>query len=190
MVTGCLKNSTQSTFKAGSAEMTVVQAGSTVNNRLIYISKKFQFAILYKKKINMEVKVMIERKPLILGTILTLAIYIVFMLSNGGTMISLIGFILAGVLVGFIIDTKIDTKDKVKYSLVHGAILGVVAGVIVVVILIIELLASGLGSYLGSSLIISVLLILVYDIIAATIGVLIGNFSNDEYLKHSVPIEK
>lgn len=126
---------------------------------------------------------MVEWRPLIIGTVFTLAIYTILSFSEQGGINALIAFLLGGFVVGVIIEAKINYIEKIKHSLIHGAVLGVIAGLITVVILVIELVVVGLASILGTSIIVSVLILLVADVIAALAGVILGNFTRAEYIK-------
>ncbi|MGB9980165.1 DUF5518 domain-containing protein [Methanobacterium sp.] len=127
---------------------------------------------------------MVERRSLIIGIAFTISAYFILSLSEDGGVNAVIAFLLGGVVVGFIIEEKLNYAAKMKYSLTHGIILGIIAGVISIVILIIQLVLVGLASILGTSIIISVLILLAYDIIAALVGAVIGNFIKAEYRRN------
>lgn len=124
---------------------------------------------------------MVGWRPIIIGTVFTLATYIILSIAQQGGINGVIAFILGGVLLGFIIKPEIDKGTKIKYLLIYGLILGLITGLISIVILIIQLVSVGLSDLLAASIVIPVLEVLVSYIIAALAGVIIGNFAREEY---------
>lgn len=121
-------------------------------------------------------KSFIKWRPLVVGIAIILAIYIILASANQGGENALLGFLLGGIVLGFLIE------GKIKEILIHGAVLGVVAGLISIVILLIQLVNSEFISMLATSQIaVSVLILLVYDVISALVGSVLGNFVRTEY---------
>ncbi len=123
-------------------------------------------------------KSLIKWGPLAIGVALILAIYVTLATANQGGQNSLFGFLLGGIGLGFLIEAKL------KEILINGVILGIVAGLISITILLIQLVTSSLITGVEiSGLIISVLILLFYDVIAALVGSILGNFVRAEYKK-------
>jgi hypothetical protein len=115
-------------------------------------------------------------KPLGLGIAIILAIYIILASANQGGLNALIGFLLGGIAVGFLIEGEITNIS------IHGVILGLVAGLISIVILLIQLVNSSLLAGIEIyGLTVSVLILLIYDVIAALVGSILGNLVRVEY---------
>lgn len=126
---------------------------------------------------------MVEWRPLIVGIVFTLAVYIILSIAQQGGINGVIAFILGGVLVGFIIKPKTVNKTKIKDLLIYGLILGIITGLISILILIIQMITVGLSDLLTTSIIIPVLEVIFAYIIASLAGVIIGNFAREEYIK-------
>ncbi|HEY0196525.1 MAG TPA: hypothetical protein VGC02_03025 [Methanobacterium sp.] len=123
-------------------------------------------------------KSLIKWGPLAIGVALILAIYVTLATANQGGQNSLFGFLLGGIGLGFLIEAKL------KEILINGVILGIVAGLISITILLIQLVTSSLITGVEiSGLIILVLILLFYDVIAALVGSILGNFVRAEYKK-------
>jgi hypothetical protein len=132
---------------------------------------------------------MVELRPIIIGTIFTLASYIILSTAQQGGINGLIVYLLGGVLVGFIIASKKDITSNIKNLLVNGVIFGLITGIISLIILVIELIILGGGYEIDGTIIIPLLILLVSDLIIAIAGVIIGNFTREEFLNH-LAVEK
>lgn len=125
---------------------------------------------------------MVELRPLIIGTIFTIASYIILSSAQQGGINGLIVYLLGGVLVGFLITSQKDKVSNIKKLLVNGVILGLITGILSIIILIIQLIVLGIGYQIDNTIIIPLLILLVSYLIAAVVGVFIGNYTRQEFL--------
>jgi hypothetical protein len=126
---------------------------------------------------------MVEWRPIIIGTVLTITSYIILSYAQQGGINAAITFLLGGVLVGFIIKPKIGYIDKIKDFVAYGLILGVVSSVISIIILLIQMYYVGLSTLFDATIIVPLLILFVSDVVASLAGVIIGIFSREEYTK-------
>jgi len=109
---------------------------------------------------------MIEIRPIIIGIVTVIALYIVSNILSGLN-ISLIDLMLAGIAVGFIIG-----KD-IKVAAINSGVFGVIGGVILTILLIIMYYVAGYGSVLGSA-VNTLLIYLALGIVVAVVGGVLG----------------
>ncbi|MDD3984919.1 MAG: DUF5518 domain-containing protein [Methanobacterium sp.] len=109
---------------------------------------------------------MIEIRPIIIGIITVIALYIVANVLSGLN-ISLIDLMLAGIAVGFMIG-----KD-IKVAAINSGVFGVIGGIILTILLIIVYYVAGYGSVLGA-LVNTLLIYLVLGIVVAVVGGVLG----------------
>lgn len=117
-------------------------------------------------------KDLIKWRPIIIGIIIVIALYIVSNIINGqNTLIT--DFLLTGIAVGFMVG------GEIKYGAINGAIFGLIGGIITTLILVVMFSLEGYGSYLGV-LLINLLLYLVAEIIVAVVGGILGTLIKAE----------
>lgn len=117
-------------------------------------------------------KDLIKWRPIIIGIIIVIALYIVSNIINGqNTLIT--DFLITGIAVGFMIG------GEIKYGAINGAIFGLIGGVITTLFLIVMFSLEGYGSYLGV-LLINLLLYLVAEVIVAVVGGILGSLIKAE----------
>ena len=115
----------------------------------------------------------IEWRPLIIGILFTLAIYVVSILSSQ-TAIALLALLLGGVVVGVMIG------GEIKDALINGLIFGVITGMIIFVVTLIEIITSASGSALLGAYTEELLLLLVIEIILGIVGSILGIYMRSE----------
>lgn len=108
---------------------------------------------------------MIEIRPIIIGIITVIALYIVSIFTGSNT--QLIDLMLAGIAVGFIIG-----KD-IKVAAINSGVFGVIGGIILTIILVILYYIKGYGSVLGA-VVTDLLILLVLGIVVAVVGGVLG----------------
>lgn len=124
-------------------------------------------------------KDLIKWRPIIIGIIIVIALYIVSNIINGqNTLIT--DFLITGIAVGFMIG------GEIKYGAINGAIFGLIGGVITTLFLIVMFSLEGYGSYLGV-LLINLLLYLVAEVIVAVVGGILGSLIKAESKKLLTP---
>lgn len=121
------------------------------------------------------IKEIIKWRPLIIGIILVVALYIVSDVISGQNIL-LPAFILGGIAVGFMVG------GEIKKSAINGVFLGLIGGIIVSVILMIMMYYQGYGEYMGS-MITTIVLYIVLEIVLGTIGGVFGSLIEAESLK-------
>jgi hypothetical protein len=125
------------------------------------------------------VKEMIKWRPIIIGIIIVIALYIVSTFISGQNT-ALTDFFLAGIAVGFMVGGTI--RDGALNSLIFG----VIGGIIITLILLVVYSLSGFGSMIGLILA-SQLTPLVLEIVMAVIGGVVGYLINAESKKYNSP---
>lgn len=124
-------------------------------------------------------KDLIKWRPIIIGIIIVIALYIVSNIINGqNTLIT--DFLITGIAVGFMIG------GEIKYGAINGAIFGLIGGVITTLFLVVMFSLEGYGSYLGV-LLINLLLYLVAEVIVAVVGGILGSLIKAESEKLLTP---
>lgn len=124
-------------------------------------------------------KDLIKWRPIIIGIIIVIALYIVSNIINGqNTLIT--DFLVTGIAVGFMIG------GEIKYGAINGAIFGLIGGVITTLFLVVMFSLEGYGSYLGV-LLINLLLYLVAEVIVAVVGGILGSLIKVESEKLLTP---
>lgn len=123
----------------------------------------------------------IRWKPIFIGVIIVLALYIISNLLSGSNT-TLSDFLLVSTVVGFMVG------GKIKNGLINGAIFGVIAGVIVTLIMVALYLLQGYGAYL-SYMTYSLVLYLVIEIIIGVIGGILGSLIKVEAYKYGLKNE-
>lgn len=124
-------------------------------------------------------KDLIKWRPIIIGIIIVIALYIVSNIINGqNTLIT--DFLITGIAVGFMIG------GEIKYGAINGAIFGLIGGVITTLFLVVMFSLEGYGSYLGV-LLINLLLYLVAEVIVAVVGGILGSLIKVESEKLLTP---
>lgn len=124
-------------------------------------------------------KDLIKWRPIIIGIIIVIALYIVSNIINGqNTLIT--DFLITGIAVGFMIG------GEIKYGAINGAIFGLIGGVITTLFLVVMFSLEGYGSYLGV-LLINLLLYLVAEVIVAVVGGILGSLIKEESEKLLTP---
>ena len=127
---------------------------------------------------------MVETKPLIIGTVFTLASYIILSTAQQGGINGLIVFLLGGVLLGFLIAHKKDSSSNIKNLAINGVILGLITGLLSIIVLLVEMISMGIGYQLDGTIIVPIVILFVSYVIAALAGVIIGNYSRVEFLNN------
>ena len=133
---------------------------------------------------------MVEWRPIIIGIIFTVTSYVILSFAQQGGINGVIVFLLGGVLLGFTIKPKVDYNAKAKHLLTYGLILGIISSLITIVILLIQAYTAGLSYIFDSSIIIPLLEVIASDTVAVIIGVIVGNFTREEYTKSTLNIER
>lgn len=124
-------------------------------------------------------KDLIKWRPIIIGIIIVIALYIVSNIINGqNTLIT--DFLITGIAVGFMIG------GEIKYGAINGAIFGLIGGIITTLFLVVMFSLEGYGSYLGV-LLINLLLYLAAEVIVAVVGGILGSLIKVESEKLLTP---
>ena len=112
------------------------------------------------------IKELIKWKPLLIGIILAVMLYIVSDIISGQSIL-LVSFIIAGIAVGFMI-------GNIKNGIINGALLGLIGGIIVSSILLATMYIQGYGDYL-SMMASTIFLYIGLEIVMSAIGSAFGS---------------
>lgn len=112
------------------------------------------------------IKELIKLKPLLIGIILAVTLYIVSDIISGQSIL-LVSFIMAGIAVGFMI-------GNIKNGVINGALLGLLGGAIVSSILLVMMYVQGYGDYL-SMMTGTIFLYIGLEILMSAIGGVFGS---------------
>lgn len=127
--------------------------------------------------------VMIQSRPVIIGTAVAVIIYFVsYFLAGQNLMLPVL--MLGGILVGYMVG------GDLKNGVINGTIMGVVTGIINVVLLIIMVLIQGANTVLISELTGSIIVYLVLQIILAAAGGFFGSMIRTESELDRTPAEE
>ena len=121
------------------------------------------------------IKDLIKWKPLLIGIILAVTLYIVSDIISGQSIL-LVSFIMAGITVGFMI-------GNIKKGVINGALLGLVGGAIVSSILLATMYIQGYGDYL-SMMIGTIFLYIGLEIVMSVIGGVFGSLIRSESMNN------
>lgn len=127
---------------------------------------------------------MVEVRPLIIGTVFTLASYIILTTAQQGGINGLIVFLLGGVILGFLITSKKDIATNIKNLLINGVIFGLITAIISIIILLVEMVIMGISYQIDSTITVPLLILLVSYVIGSIAGVIIGNYTREEFLSN------
>jgi|WetSurMetagenome_2_1015567.scaffolds.fasta_scaffold1033799_2 hypothetical protein len=122
---------------------------------------------------------MVEWRPLIIGIIFALSIYVISSYIYGQTG-GFLAFLLGGVAVGYMIG------GDLKEGAIHGAVLGLITALIPTIILVIEVASSGLGSAIMGAVAQQLLIIIVIQLVIAVIGGALGTVMKEESYKPQI----
>jgi len=125
---------------------------------------------------------LIRWKPIFIGVIIVLALYIISRLLSGLNTTLSDFFLLVSTVVGFMVG------GKIKNGMINGAISAVIAGVIVTLIMVAMYILQGYGAYL-SYMAYSLVLYLVIEIIVGVIGGILGSLVKVETYKYGLKNE-
>ena len=126
------------------------------------------------------VKEMIKWRPIIIGIIIVVALYIVSTFISGQNA-ALTDFFLTGIAVGFMVG------GNFKYGALNGVIFGVIGAIIVTLILLLVGTLSGYGSMM-ELIIASQLTPMILEIVMAVIGGVVGYAIKSESKKNNAPV--
>ena len=127
---------------------------------------------------------MVEKNPLIIGTVFTLASYIILSTAQQGGINGLIVFLLGGVLLGFLIVQNKDSSLNIKNLAINGVILGIITGILSITVLLVEMDSMGIGYQIDGTIILPITILFISYVVAAIAGVIIGNYSRAEFLNN------
>ncbi len=127
---------------------------------------------------------MVEKNPLIIGTVFTLASYIILSTAQQGGINGLIVFLLGGILLGFLIAQKKDSSLNIKNLAINGVILGIITGILSITVLLVEMDSMGIGYQIDGTIVVPIIILFISYVIAAIAGVIIGNYSRVEFLNN------
>ncbi|HML04404.1 MAG TPA: hypothetical protein VK426_01390 [Methanobacterium sp.] len=128
------------------------------------------------------IKELIKWKPLLIGIILAVTLYIVSDIISGQSIL-LVSFIMAGIAVGFMIGNikkgvlenhRFSKHQNIVLSAINGALLGLLGGAIVSSILLATMYIQGYGDYL-SMMLSTIFLYIGLEIVMSTIGGVFGS---------------
>ena len=141
---------------------------------------------MVKKLINKLIggEIMVEKNPLIIGTVFTLASYIILSTAQQGGINGLIVFLLGGILLGFLIAQKKDSSLNIKNLAINGVILGIITGILSITVLLVEMDSMGIGYQIDGTIVVPIIILFISYVIAAIAGVIIGNYSRVEFLNN------
>ncbi len=131
---------------------------------------------------------MVEWRPIIIGIVLTITSYLILSFAQQGGINAVITFLIGGVLVGFIIKPKIEYIEIVTQFAINGIILGAISSLITIAILLIQMYTLGLSTIFDSSILIPLLIVFVSDVVGTLVGIAIGYFTREEYIKSTVSL--
>jgi hypothetical protein len=138
------------------------------------------------------IKELIKLKPLIIGIIIAVTLYIVSDIISGQSIL-LPSFILAGIALGFMVGGNIKNgvlenhrfseHQNIVLGAINGALLGIIGGLIVSAILIAMMYLQGYSEYMGS-IISTVVLYIGLEIVMGAVGGVFGSLIKTESTKN------